>query len=227
MGWIEIILAILAVVSFSTALPQLWGSNWKEIWLYHHKGIISWNTVHKSILEVIDKLQKEDFKPSLIVGVGRGGIICSGLLCSELTGDELVESSKRRKKGIQTPKIKLETINSTIFLKDARSRQIRDKREKLSSMVDKIELSDVNVDIAKNERILVVVAQSFTGSTLEKATDILLSKGALRDNIRTVSVFWHKHKNISIAHEPDIFGRIVSIDKTMPWKYHEITTDRY
>ena len=227
MEWVEIILSILAVVGFLAALPQLWGSDWKEIWLYHHKGIISWDIVHKGILKVIDKLQKEDFRPDLIVGVGRGGIICSGLLCSELTCDELVDNSKRGKKGIRTPTIKLGTINSTVFLKDTRSKQIREERRKLSSRVDKIELSDVNVEIAENEKILVIVAQNFTGSTLEKATNMLLSKKVPRDNIRTVTVFWHKHENISIVHEPDIFGKIIPIDKTMPWKYHEITTDRY
>lgn len=228
MGWIEIILSILAVVGFLGALPQLWGSDWKEIWLYHYKGVISWDFVHKSVLKVIDELRKEDFRPDLIVGVGRGGIICSGLLCSELTGDELVESSKRGEESIRSPKIKLGTINSTIFLKGTQSRQIREGRRKLSSRVDKIELSDVNVDIAENDRILVIVAQNFTGSTLEKATNIiLLGKGGRRDDICTAAVFWHKHENISIEHEPDIFGRIIPIDKTMPWKYHEITTDRY
>ena len=227
MSLIEIILSILAIIGFLGALPQLWGSDWKKIWLYKYKGIISWSYVHKNILKVIENLRKEDFHPNLIIGVGRGGIISSGLLCSELTGEELVESSKKIVSKIHSPQIKLGTINSTIFLKGTIPQQTKREGKKLFSRVDKIELSDVSVEITRNDKILVIVAQNFTGSTLERATKILLKKGVPRDNICTATLFWHKHKNMNIKHEPDIFGTIISIDKTMPWKYHDITTDRY
>ena len=87
-----IFLAILAVIGFLGAIPQLWGSNWRKIWLVYYKGILSWDSVHKATLKVIEKLRKHDFRPTVIIGVGRGGMVSAGLLCSELTGEDLVES---------------------------------------------------------------------------------------------------------------------------------------
>ena len=227
MGKIEIIISFIGILSFIGAVPQLWGSNWKKIYLYHLKGIISWETVHKSILKIAHNKEIENFQPTLIFGVGRGGIICSGLFCSELISEELIVKSKKEGKNIHSPKIKLETINSTIYLKDSNIKQIKGKSKFLTSSIDKIELSNIDFDIEGIENILVIVAQNFTGSTLEKATNMLLKKGVRRECIKTVAIFWHKHENINIVHVPDFVGNTTSINKTMPWKIKDITTDRY
>jgi hypoxanthine phosphoribosyltransferase len=182
--------------------------------------------VHRSVLKVAEELQKQNFQPDLIIGVGRGGIIAAGLLCSELTGEKLVESSKKGVREIQSPKIRLGTLNSTVFLKDT-LRQIGAEKGEFYSRIDRIVLSEVDMDIAEDEKVLLIVAQNFTGSTLGKAKNVLLTQRVSRSNIKTAALFWHKHENITLEHEPDFFGSAIPIDKTMPWKYHEINTDRY
>jgi hypoxanthine phosphoribosyltransferase len=227
MGWTEIILAILTAVGFLGALPQLWGSNWKEIWVYYWKGIVSWKMVRRSILRVKERLREENFQPTNIIGIGRGGIICAGLLCSEMINEELVDTAKIKKEELRTPPIRLGIMNTTLYLKPTAAIPKKMRRDSMESLIDKTELSDVEVNIRENDKILLIVAQTYSGITLESATNLLLSKGISRENIKTVTVFWHKHPNIEVVHSPDIFGSIISIKKTMPWKYYEVTTDRY
>jgi len=227
MGSTEIILEIVTVVLFLAAVPQLWGSNWKEIWVYYYKGIVSWKTVHRSILRVKERIREENFHPTNIIGIGRGGIICAGLLVSEMISEELVDSVKIKKEELRTPPIRLGIMNTTLYLKATAAIPKKIRPDSTDSLIDKLELSDVEVNIRENDKILLVVAQTFSGDTLERATNLLLSKGFSRDNIKTVTVFWHKHPNIEVVHSPDIFGSIIPIGKTMPWKYYEVTTDRY
>lgn len=227
MRLVDTILSALAFVGFVGAFPQLWGSDWRRIWLYHCKGIIPWSAAQRGIQNIMNQLREQNFCASLIVGVGRGGIICAGLLCSELTGRELVERSKEKQAKARSPKIRLDAINSTVFLKEVRPKNDKGESGQLVSRVDKIELSDINVDIREDDKIVLIVAQSYTGGTLEKATDVLLKKGAKRENIKTATLFWHQHQKINMVHEPDIFGMVMPLNKTPPWKLHDISTDRY
>ena len=226
MSWTEVALAVVALVGFLGALPQLWGSNWKRIWQYHCRGIVSWDAVHRSILSLMDKLRRDRFDPTMVVGIGRGGILCSGLLCSELTGEGLVRNAQERGP-LLSRKIKLHAVNSTVHMKQRLPEGIRGHGSELVAKVDRIDVDDVGVDVVESDKVLLLVAQTFTGTTLEKATSSLVARGVPRNNIRSASVFWHRHRNIETVHVPDVFGRTLSISKTMPWKNRGVTTDRY
>lgn len=221
---ITFIAAILAMASVIIAFPQILGKNWRDIWLHYKKGIISWDEVHESNLSVKRRLKDVNFQPNYIIGIGRGGTIAAGLLCSELTGGSLVKGSKMDDEKIRTPKINLDTINSTLYLRDDLSKKLKNEQGRL----DRTELSNLNINISEDRKVLLIIAQSFSGSTLEKATNMVLKKGVERKNLRTATLFWQKQeRNIDIVHEPDIYGKIISTDKTMPWKRHKVTTDRY
>jgi hypoxanthine phosphoribosyltransferase len=219
------ILAILTVIGFAGSLPQIWGSDWREIAQYRIQGIVPWNLVHKQIQEVIRKIQVEGFRPNLIIGIGRGGTICAGIMCSELMGEFLIEKAMQGKESTSTADISLRTINSKIFIRDLQ-KQVTGK-DQLTPNIEKIELSEPDIKIRGNEKVLLIVAQNFTGSTLEKSVNLLTMKGIPRQNIRTVAIYWHRHKKIHSVHDPDIYGQVVSINKTMPWKDHSISTNRF
>lgn len=223
MGWVEIISVVFGLLG----IPQLWGSNWKEIWYYYYKGILSYDIVHKSILKIIEQLRKESFQANLIIGLGRGGILCAGILCSELTGEDLVKSTIEKKEEKHSTHIKLGTINTVIIVKNPSAAR-KGEENGLSSAVENIELTEINANVERNDKILLVTAQNFSGNSLFDALQkIITEKGVNRDNIKTIAIFWHKHKNLKVVHTPDIWGKIISIKKTMPWKSYKVTTDRY
>jgi hypoxanthine phosphoribosyltransferase len=223
----EVILASLTVIGFVGTLPQLWGSDWRTIWLYYRRGLISWDAVHKGACRLIDRMRNAGFAPDVVVGVGRGGIICAGLVCSELTSERLAESTRSGESAIRSPRIRLESINSTVFLKNAATVMQAQTGRSPVSHVDRIELSDSCLSVAASDKVLLVVAQNYTGNSLQRATEMLLAKGIPRENIRTAAVFWLKDDRTDIVHEPDLYGVVAPIGKTMPWKASEINTDRY
>ncbi len=223
----EAVLAVLTVVGFAGSVPQLWGSNWSDIWLYYRRGIIPWEKVHKGVCRLIAKMRAANYNPSVVIGVGRGGIICAGLVCSELTTETLVEGRRSGEAKVKSPKIRLETINSTVHLKDRTALPSSQAGDRLVSHVDSIELSADDLTLDKDDRILLVVAQNFTGNSLQRAADIVMARGIPRDNIVTACVFWQRDENVTQVHEPDLYGATASIRKTMPWKYSEVNTDRF
>ncbi len=220
----EVALAILSVIGFMGALPQIWGSNWKDIWLYYQNGVLSWNTVHKAYINLVAKLKTEGFVPTAIIGIGRGGVVAAGLIGSELLTERLTADMEHRE-SIQKP-IKIGTINSVVSLKGSELRH-GELANRLVSRVDKIELTEPEIELRNDDKVLLVVAQHFTGASLNKAMNILLSKGIRREYIKTATVFWHRHRNVPLEHEPDLFGLIAGVDKTVPWKDSRISTDRY
>ena len=224
MSILEIIFGITTLLGFIVALPQLWGRNWKNIAQYYSKGIISWENVHKASLNIVFKIKERGFKPNLIIGVGRGGILAAGLLCSELTQKELIKDTVKGKSHLQT-KIRICVIDSKVFFKNTDT--LNKNHNQLQTSIDRIEQSEIDFNIDPQDKILVVVSQNFKGETLLNTINKLLEKGVSRDNILSVALFWHKHKYIEIIHEPDLFGYVLSIEKTMPWKDYQINTDRY
>ncbi len=204
---------LLGIIGFIGGLPQLWGSSWREIWLYHYRGIISWRKVHHTVIEVKRKLDEISFKPDIIIGIGRGGTICAGLLCSELM---------REVNGYHP---QIEVVNSKVTFKRIPN--------EMKTEVDKIELSQEDfreLDLNPSQKILILIAQSFTGHSLKEALDQVLAKQIPRENIKTVALFWHTSPkvNVKVVHKPDIIGDKLPIGKTTPWKIHQaLRTDRF
>lgn len=222
----ETALAILAIVGFVGSLPQFWGSSWKSIVQYYYGGILSWESVHRSALRIINKLEKESFSPSVIIGIGRGGILGAGLIGSELTRKYLSNIHQFGQDDL-FPNIKIGVINSKVIFKSERSE--KKSNGTLSPRIERIEFAndDLNVEINDADKLLLLVAQNFTGGSLEKALISFLDKDIKRENVRTASLFWYKDKKIRCSHDPDVFGEIISVSKTMPWKIKEDSTDRY
>ena len=220
------ILAVLTVLGFIGSAPQFWGSNWKSIWIYNKNGLLSWEMVHTSAKNIISSLHKEHFEPDVIVGIGRGGVITAGLLASELTKNQLISQVQNEKNPYPSTHIRIEIINSKIFLKKQELYQNADENN-VSSKVDKIELNNADIHVNQQEKILIVVAQSFTGNTLAHALEIMDKNGIPRDNIKTASLFCHQYQHVRPSHVPDISGKNIGINKTLPWKNKNINTDRY
>ncbi len=213
----ELIAASLALI---IAMPEIMGSNWKEVWLFYYKGLLSWKTVEKSLSKVIKEINRRRIVPEVIIGVGRGGVIAAGMLSNEFIEEVLMEDVKNKKHKTMTPSIQILSINTTIFMRtDSGNRRIEEIKVNMDN--------DINL---VDKTILVVVAQTYTGQTLREAVHLLTERGIQRENITTVSLFKYKHKrNLrpEIVHEPDIFGEEVSAEKTVPWKNADLNTDRY
>ena len=224
MNRIEIILRVITILSFFIALPQIFGSNWKDLYALLIKGKISWNLVQKSSNRIIKELYKEEFFPTCILGIGRGGVLATGLLSSEFNKHVIIEDSEKNTPSTSA-NLKIGVINSKVYLK--KERTIEERGDKIVSRIDKIEHSDININLVPNEKVLIVTAQSYRGESFQNTLAKLKVFGIPRENIRTITLFWHKHKQISILHEPDIYGYILSINKTMPWKDSKFNTDRY
>jgi len=227
MSNLEISLGILSIIGFVAALPQVWGSSWKDIWLFYRKDSISWDTVHKGYLKIVRELLLENFNPSVVIGIGRGGIVAAGLVCSEMVTDNLEAGSPYLNKNAHTRKIRLGAINSTVYFKQLLDHNTQAPNGSISSRVDRIELANINIELQPNDRVLLLVAQTFSGSTLKEAISMVSDMGIPRENIKTATIFWHRDVNIAIVHEPDLYGTFIKIDKTMPWKNNKLSTDRF
>jgi len=211
MGSLEIISFAIGIIGFLGGLPQIFGYNWKDLWLYYYRGVISWRKVHQTVLEVKYKLYEDSYKPDVIIGIGRGGAICAGLLCSELM-DEVDGYHPR-----------IEIVNSKVVF---RKRDSRAKVERIE--LSKQDFSDISV--VPSQKVVIIIAQSFTGHSLQEALGKILAKQIPRENIRTVALFWHRNPKlkVKVIHQPDIVGKYLPIGKTTPWKMHqESPTDRF
>lgn len=224
MNKVEITLGIITLISFFIALPQIFGSNWKDLYSLILEGKVSWTLVQSSSNIIIRELYIEKFFPTCILGIGRGGVLATGLLSSEFNKHVIVEDSEKDMPSTSA-NLKIGVINSKIYLKKEKNHE--DFGNKIVSRVDKIEYSDINININSHEKVLIITAQSYSGESFQNILDKLKLIGIPRENIRTVTLFWHRHKQINILHEPDIYGKIISINKTMPWKDSKHNTDRY
>lgn len=220
----SLLLGAITIVSFLIALPQIFGSNWKDLYAFFFKGKVSWDDIQKASSKIIKDLREENFFPTCILGIGRGGAVATGLLSSEYNKHIIIEDSD---KDIQSTSanLKIGVINSKVFLKKDRPHE--DFQNGIISRIDKIEYSDIDIKLCSTDKVLVITAQSYRGESFQKTLDKLLSIGLSRDNIKTATLFWHRHKQINVLHEPDIHGKIISINKTMPWKDSKYNTDRY
>lgn len=217
---------VIGVIGLIVAVPQVWGMSWKDVWYYYIRGVVPWHIVHKTTRDVVAKLDRDSFAPTMIVGIGRGGVLCAGLLCSELIRQELITDSQDPISEAQTTQIRLGIINSKVVLKKPTSVESVG-RTSIVSRIERIELSEGSIILEPDEKILLIVAQCFTGTTLKEALQIFTRKGLPRDSIKTAAFFLQFPPNVTRLHHPDIYGREVKTNQTMPWKGTEKTTDRF
>ncbi len=223
----EILLAVVAIVGLIGTLPQFWGSSWGDIYQLFVKGTIPWDLVHEAALKLLDKMRNDDFSPTVVVGIGRGGILATGLICSEITRGKLHADMRKSDKAPELPLLRIATINTNVVFKQQPAGMDADSRR---ALVDRIDLHEIDCVLSSEDRILLLVAQNFTGTTLEKAVALISAKGIPRENVKTATLFWQKPKveehHLADAHEPDLFGMVISASRTMPWKSKLTSTDR-
>lgn len=195
--------------------------NWVQIWYLLAQGRISWEEVHRVVRDQIARqLQAKNAVPDLIVGIGRGGLICAGMLCSELTGRELERNGKDDE---HSTRIRLASIDTQAIIAFTDG-----GAGKRTYSVERIEVGAFDESFQPTEKIALVVAQSYTGFTLNEARQRLIAQGVPEENITMIAAFLQRvPPNQSVITLPDIKGKVVSARKTMPWKTHKITTDRY
>ncbi len=224
MNNIELTLGIISFISFLIAFPQIFGSNWKEFSELIFQGKVSWNEIQKASNKIAKELRKEGVTPTCILGIGRGGALATGLLSSEFVKNIIIKDSGEVEKIINN-NLRIGVINTKIYLKKDK---IKDEiANQVISRIDKIEYSDVDLKLNKSDKILIVTAQSYRGESFQKIINKLVSLGIDRGNIISATLFWHRHRQIEVLHEPDLYGKILSINKTMPWKDAKHNTNRY
>lgn len=223
----NVILAVIAIVGFIGTFPQFFGSSWGDIYRLLVKGTIPWDVVHEAALKLLNRMRNDDFIPTVVVGIGRGGILATGLICSEYVRGKLSSDMRKLDTAPELPLLRIATINTTVVFK---MRPIGRDVQPRRALVDRIDLHEIDCVLSLEDRILLLVAQNFTGSTLEKAVALIEAKGISRENIKTATLFWQKPKveerHLADVHEPDLFGMVIPASKTMPWKSKLTSTDR-
>ena len=225
----EVFLAVIAVAGFIGTLPQFWGSSWKDIYWYKCRGTVRWDMVHQASLCLLGEMREEEFNPNVVAGIGRGGIIAAGLVCSEITRHKLISDKKTAKDTPEIPALRIASINTNVVFKPLANFVDIDSGQR--ARVDRIDLQEGDCTLKHDDRVLLLVAQNFTGATLEKATTFVIRKGVSRENVKTATLFWQKPKggdpnHLADAHQPDMHGMAIPFSKTMPWKSKTASTDR-
>lgn len=210
---LEISLAILTVIGFVGSLPQFWGQSWKDVLYYAGRRVFSWDKIFNGIETIFEELVKSEFKPSVIVGVGRGGAIASGMLASLFTKEQLEDSS------LLGNQLKIGTINTVYRL---RPRTFFDQK----SEVEEFLLTEPTLKFTKEDKVVLIVSQSFTGSTLKEAIRKVENQGVPKGYIITASVISYSVKQVGEKYTPQIIGMQGKLGWTVPWKDKDLNTDR-
>lgn len=225
----QVLLAVIALLGFIGTSPQFWGSSWKDIYHYKIKGSVPWDMVHQASLNLIARMREEGFSPTVVAGIGRGGIIAGGLIASEIIRHKISTDQRTSNSILTLPKLRIASINTNVVFKPLGSVASSDSYNRVS--IDRIDVSEGDCTLLHDDKVLLLVAQNFTGATLEKTIAFVLAKGLPRENVKTATLFWQKPKgmdpnHIADAHQPDIFGMVIASSKTMPWKSKNASTDR-
>jgi hypoxanthine phosphoribosyltransferase len=224
MSSLEITLAVISVVSFVGALPQVWGQSWKDVYKYHVEKTLRWSDIVVAYKSVVAQMNKLQFSPIAIIGIGRGGIIAAGLICSELINSEIVEDVSTSTDQKEISKVKIGVINSSIKL-----RSTKPTLDKYESKIDTIRFSLPSISLNPTDKVLLVIAQQFTGNSLNDSIKILVDECKIpRENIRTAALIRYSSFNyFHLYHTPDFVGLITKENKNVPWKIKENNTNRY
>lgn len=164
--------------------------------------VFSWEDIERANNILFDKIRKSQYKPDLIVGLGRGGAIVAGLLAAKFRespdhGFRLIPISSIDRFYILEGKRRVEAIISGFHTLDA---------------------------FGKN--LLVVNADSYSGATLQKAKEVLLWDHPTDVKTGTVIAFTRKRKKP--WYDPDYCGEKLPVEKAkkrLPWRTDEYSLD--
>lgn len=214
---LEISLSIIGTLLAILGIPQIFGLLWKDIITKLFSGGISWKEVEDLTLILAENIK--DKKPDLIIGVGRGGIISAGLLCSKITNDGSLEKEDSSNQNTKT--IKMETINT--IKKIDKSAPIIEKRKVSYPYYYEIQNIDFDLSMWNDKFILIIIGETITGNTLfstkEQIKNICLQKQYNID-IKLATLILHdmKHQE-AISRKIDFIGKTYNKKIIMPWKH--------
>lgn len=149
----------------------------------------------------IKKMINDDFQPTLIVGIVRGGYFLADLFSRVFHGAPLILYHSRRYSDEETKKLE---IQNTMIISEK------------SIMVPSDDNKPFNLD--KGTKIIIVDELADTGETLMFIKQLICQRFSFVDDwaIKTL-VAWHKETS---KFQPDYFGEFISCDKfsqQCPW----------
>lgn len=71
---------VLAAVSFAGSVIAIW-----ELWRYvQDRDRLTWRVTENCMKDIIGQMRRKNYKPDMVIGVGRGGAIVGGMLAGNL-----------------------------------------------------------------------------------------------------------------------------------------------
>lgn len=221
---LDFLFTVIGTILSVLSVPQLFGQTWNNVLVKLFRGGISWKEVEKLTSNVLSQMKNDD-QPDLIIGVGRGGIISAGLLCSALTNDGTLASQNSQSKNIT-----IETVN-TIRKPLVSSPQLKGRVVSYPLLYE-VQKIDFSLKAWEGKSILVVIGETVTGKTLlsmkekikEKIVEECKVKGLkdLNINVKYATLALHdtRHNNsVDKSIQIDYIGDKYKRHIIMPWKH--------
>lgn len=215
MNNLELLLTIIGTFLSVLGVPQLFGKSWKDAFAKLLNGGISWKEVEKLTSSIISQMKEDNVQPDLIIGVGRGGIISAGLLCSTLTNDDGLASQDS-----QSRNITIETVN-TVKKPLAINPQFNGNRVTLPWIYE-VQKIDFDLSAWKNKSVLVVIGETITGRTLssiKKQIEDLCVSGDYSIDVKFATLVLHDTRHYVVDIDINYIGEEYKRQIMMPWKY--------
>ena len=216
---LEIILSIIGTLLAILGIPQLFGYSWKNIIIKFFYGGISWNEVERLTSIISEKINNK--KPDLIIGVGRGGIISAGLLCSKITNDGSLDRKGTFNQNEKS--IKIETVNTVKKIDESKPSVI--KREVRYPFYYEVQNIDFDLSIWVDKTILIIIGETVTGHTLKSTKDqieSLSNQNNYNIDIKIATLVLHSTKHQQGEGSPisiDYIAKTYKQKIIMPWKH--------
>ncbi|HAN41563.1 MAG TPA: hypothetical protein DCQ12_06590 [Candidatus Cloacimonas sp.] len=218
------IVEVLGLVLAVLGIPQLWGSDWKTVIksAKFFKSSLPWEKVVKDTELIAKDIINSGFIPTDIIGIGAGGAICASLMYRYFDKSIRVDDHNI----VNQSDINLQVLDTVVKMLPDYFMQDGGIKTKIKS----IEIRGNTIDVNQDSKILLVVAQTYTGETLSRGAEFLVAAGANKDNIKTISIYTYNDIILSkCASEYQIIStkKAIPLRKTMPWKTKDNSTDRY
>lgn len=161
---------------------------------------ISWRRVEEAAAKLFSIIRRSGYTPDLIVGIGRGGLITAGLLAARF----------RQSKEYRMSMIPVAAIDRFYLKVEGRRKSVRFSGFHSLDIYDK--------------QILVVNADTYTGSTLGNAKRVL--EWDRPKTVKTGTLFAFTKRAKSPPQDPDFWGEQLSESqrrRPLPWRdadYH-------
>lgn len=173
----EYILAVCTILGGIIGLLELWKL------IQGRRGRFGWRSIVSGTKQIIKKIQKENYRPDIIVGLGRGGFILAGMLSGNLGIVPLGGLDRK-------------------YIWDGKHR--------------KTIVHDSGQICVTGKKVLLVVAEPYTGETLRKGYEYL--KGRCAREIRTAALF----KAETCTFVPDFHAYEVKRVTWLPWRLSDL-----